>query len=101
MLVRIAEIDVHPHHLADYKALLAEEIEASVQLEIGVMFLHAVSPQDHPHRIRMFECYASRDAYVAHLQTPHFLKYKSETAQMVRSLTLVEADPIMLATKAM
>ena len=34
-----------------------------------------------------------------HLETPHFKKYKTETAGMVKSLTLVETEPILLGTK--
>ena len=99
-MVRIAEIEVDPHHLDDYKALLAEEIEASVRLEPGVIFLHAVSLQDAPTTIRVFECYANRAAYEHHLTTPHFLKYKSGTLHMVTSLRLLETDEIALASKA-
>jgi len=34
MLVRISEIQVHAEHLAQYKAILTEEAEASVRLEM-------------------------------------------------------------------
>jgi quinol monooxygenase YgiN len=99
-IVRIAEIEIDPHYLGDYKALLAEEIEASVQLEPGVIFLHAVSLQDAPQVIRVFECYANREAYERHLTTPHFLKYKTLTANMVRSLKLIDVDEVALESKA-
>jgi quinol monooxygenase YgiN len=45
------------------------------------------------------EVYASREAYEAHLETPHFLKYKAGTGGMVRSLRLVDVDPVMMRTK--
>jgi 4-carboxymuconolactone decarboxylase len=38
-------------------------------------------------------------AYKAHLETPHFKKYKTVTQGIVKSLKLVETDPIMLGTK--
>jgi quinol monooxygenase YgiN len=98
-IVRIAEIEIDPHSLEDYKALLAEEIEASIQLESGVIFLHAVSLKDAPHMVRVFECYASREAYEHHLTTPHFLKYKTMTREMVRALKLIDVDPLALASK--
>ena len=37
--------------------------------------------------------------YRAHLETPHFKKYKTGTQDMVKSLKLIETDPIMLGTK--
>ncbi len=98
-MVRIAEIEVDPHFLDDYIVLLAEEIEASVRLEPGVIFLHAVTLKEQPCVIRVFECYASREAYERHLTTPHFLKYKSGTLRMVKALKLVETDEIALASK--
>lgn len=98
-MVRIAEIEIDPHYLEDYKALLAEEIEASVKLEPGVLFLHGVALKEQPCVIRMLECYASRAAYEAHLTTPHFLKYKTGTLHMVKALKLVETDEIALASK--
>lgn len=98
-LFRIAELSIDPAHLADYNALLAEEIEASVRLEPGVRFLKAVALKSDPTQVRVFECYASQQAYEHHLTTPHFLKYKTGTAAMVKSLTLLEADPIALASQ--
>ena len=43
--------------------------------------------------------YADTGAYEAHVQTPHFLKYKTGTQGMVKSLTLLETDPVLLAAK--
>jgi len=98
-IVRIAEIEVDPEQVEAYRTLLAEEIEASVVKEPGVLMLHAVAEKDRPERIRILEVYASRGDYEAHLTTPHFLKYKSETSGMVRSLKLVDVDPVMMRAK--
>jgi quinol monooxygenase YgiN len=99
-MVRIAEIEVDPALLDLYLELLREEIAASVAIEPGVVMLHAVQLREAPHLVRLLEVYASREAYEAHLQTPHFLKYKLGTAGMVRSLRLLDADPIALASKS-
>ena len=98
-VIRMAEIEIDPARLEAYCALLSEEIDASVSLEKGVLSLSAVAIKEKPHRIRILEVYASQEAYEAHLKTPHFLKYKSETAGMVTSLTLVELDPIAMRSK--
>jgi hypothetical protein len=42
-IVRIAELEIDPEQLEAYRALLAEEIEASVDREPGVLMLHAVA----------------------------------------------------------
>ena len=98
-IVRLAELEIDPVQLHSYKALLAEEIEASVKSERGVLMLHAVSIKGRPSQIRIFEVYANQEAYEAHLVSPHFLKYKTLTSNMVQSLRLVETDPIILCAK--
>ena len=98
-IARLAEIIIDPLQLTPFKAALREEIETSLRLEPGVMTLYAASVKDHPEQIRVFEIYASQAAYQAHLQTSHFLKYKTDTKNMVRSLKLFELDPISLDAK--
>jgi quinol monooxygenase YgiN len=98
-LVRLAEIEVDPAQVAAYQAALKQEIEASLRLEPGVLALLAVAVKDHPEQIRLFETYRDEAAYRAHLETPHFKRYKVATAQMVKSLKLVETEPILLGSK--
>lgn len=99
MIVRIAELVIDPASIDIYAPLLSEEIEASVRLEPGVLFLFAVSVEGSPEAVRLMEGYVDLAAYEAHLATPHFLKYKAATAGMVRSLRLIETKPIALAAK--
>lgn len=98
-LIRIAELEIDPAQLNAYKAALREEIAASIRVEPGVLRLYAVSVKGHPEQIRLFEMYASAAAYEAHLRTPHFKKYKEGTVGMVKSLRLVETEPVMLGSK--
>jgi quinol monooxygenase YgiN len=99
-MVRIAEIEIDPDQLAAYKILLAEEQEASVRLEPGVLMLHSVAIAAQPTQIRLLEVYADRAAYEAHIRSPHFVKYKTSTDRMVKSLKLIETTPILLCAKA-
>ena len=98
-MVRIAELEIDPAQLENYKAELREEIEASIRLEPGVLALYAVSLKDSPTSIRIVETYADVDAYKAHIESPHFKKYKTNTEAMVKSLKLVETDPVLLGAK--
>jgi len=99
MIVRIAEVQIDPGRVETYTALLSEEIEASVRLERGVLFLFAVSVKGSPDKVRVIEGYADQAAYEAHLTTPHFLRYKTQTADLAISLRLIETDPITLKAK--
>ena len=97
-VVRLAELEIDSAHLESYKAAL-QEFATSIRVEPGVLTLYAVSVKDHPTQIRLFEIYANADAYETHLQSPHFKKYKSGTAGMVKSLKLLETEPILLGAK--
>ena len=99
-LVRLAELEIFPDQLGAYTAALKEEIATSVREEPGVLTLYAVSLKDHPEQIRLFEAYRDGSAYHAHLQSPHFKKYKEQTQLMVKSLTLLETDTLLLASKS-
>jgi quinol monooxygenase YgiN len=98
--VRIAEIEIDPDRLDAYRAAVAEEIAASVRVEPGVLALYAVSDRDDPAHVTVFEIYADIDAYRAHLETPHFERYKTATRDMVKSLKLREMTPILLGAKS-
>ena len=98
--IQIAEIDVDPAQLESYKAAVQEQIEAAIGLEPGVLVLYSVSNKDNPAHVTVFEIYRDKEAYLAHLQAPHFLKYKATVEKMVKSLKLIQVEPIMLGDKA-
>ena len=98
-LVRLAEIELDPDCMDEYDALLKEEIEASISKEPGVLMLYALRVLGQPTQRRLVEIYADDDAYRAHLQSEHFLKYKTGTEKMVRSLRLIETDPLLLRSR--
>ena len=94
MMVRIAEIEILPEYLEEYKAILKVESEASVKVEPGVICIFPMYQKENPTQIRLLEIYASKVAYQSHLQTPHFQHYKTTTLKMVKSLRLVEMHTI-------
>ena len=98
--IQIAAIEVDPAQLERYKAAVQEQIEAAIRLEPGVLVLYSVSNKDNPARVTVLEIYRDRDAYLAHLQAPHFLKYKATVEKMVKSVKLIPVEPVMLGAKA-
>jgi 4-carboxymuconolactone decarboxylase len=85
--------------LDNYNAYLKEGIEASMNLEAGVLTLFAVAEKENPNQITILEIYADEAAYKSHIQTPHFLKYKQGTLKMVQSLELIDASPLIPGLK--
>ena len=98
-MVRLAKLVIDPAWLERHNALLKEEIEASIKAEPGVLTLYAVAEKEKPTHITILEIYADTDAYKKHIQTPHFLKYKNGTKNMVKSLDLVETVPLIPGMK--
>lgn len=98
-VVRIAELEIDPAQLNAFQRALVEEIEVSIRVEPGVLALWAVSIKGHPEQIRLFETYRDTASYQSPLQTPHFKKYKTLTQGMVKGLTLLEREPLLLGTK--
>jgi len=94
-MVRLAKLVIDPNQLEAYKTFLKEEIETSLRIEPGVKTLYAISEKDNPTHITILEIYADTVAYQAHLKTPHFIKYKTRTKEMVKSLELVETVPLI------
>ncbi|MCD8270616.1 MAG: antibiotic biosynthesis monooxygenase [Parabacteroides sp.] len=98
-LVRLSKITVDPAQLDTYNAYLKEEIEASMRLELGVLTLYAMAEKEHPNKITILEIYANQEAYKSHIQTPHFLKYKQGTLDMVQDLELLDMTPLIPGLK--
>jgi quinol monooxygenase YgiN len=98
MIVRISEIEIDSAYLEQYKTILKEEAAQSVKLEPEVIAIHPMIQKENPAVFRILEIYASKEAYQSHLKTPHFLKYKSSTLNMVKSLKLVDMTPLDSAT---
>jgi len=94
MIVRMSEIDILPEYLDEYKKILKEEASASVHVEPGVIAIFPMYQIKNPTQVRIIEIYANNAAYQAHLKTPHFLFYKTETLKMVKDLKLVDMDNI-------
>lgn len=90
MIIRISEIEIDSVYFDEYVSILIEEADASVRLEKGVISIYPMYQKEKPTEIRILEIYADKEAYEAHLQTPHFTKYKTTTLKMVKSLRLID-----------
>ena len=94
LVVRIAEIEVHPEWLEAYLAAAGTVGAESVAKEPGVVCIFPMQKKESPTSIRIVEIYRSEEAYKAHLATPHFRKYKEGTPHMIKSLELVPMRPL-------
>lgn len=93
-LIRIAEIVLDSNFVTAYHQLLQEEARASVLLEPGVEAIVPMFDKNNPSKVTILEIYSNKTAYEAHLKTPHFIKYKTETLKMIKSLKLIDMTSI-------
>lgn len=97
-IVRLAQIEVYPERLEEYLGYAKEVGTVSMASEPGVIGLFSMRDKADPCKVYILEIYADQKAYQAHLQTVHFKKYKEGTASMVKSLKLIDTDPLVTAT---
>jgi 4-carboxymuconolactone decarboxylase len=74
-------------------------MNTAVKLEEGVLEYRVVNEKENPHRFTLIEIYRDYDSYLDHIKTPHFLKYKTRSQEMVKSLELIDANLIGRSTK--
>ena len=94
MVVRIAEIEVHPQYLKEYLEAARKVGEESVKKEPGVICIFPNQMTENENKIRIVEIYRNKEAYEHHLKTEHFQTYKQGTLHMVKSLNLVDLSPL-------
>lgn len=98
-VTRIAVLTINLSKLESYMKLLKEQMETAVRLEPGVISYKVYADKQNPAKLTLIEVYANNAAYLAHREASHFKKYKTETADMVKSLELSEVEPILTAQK--
>ncbi|MBD5608481.1 MAG: NADPH-flavin oxidoreductase [Desulfovibrio sp.] len=93
-ITRLSKIEVYPQYLDEYKKIATEVGEISLRVETGVLTMYAVADKENPNLITILETYASKEAYDAHIASPHFQKYKQGALKMVKNLILSDQIPL-------
>ena len=84
LMVRIADIQILPEFLEEYKSILKVAATTSLKVEPGVIAIFPIYQTEDSTNIKIVEVYASKAAYVSHLKTPHFILYKTSTSALVK-----------------
>lgn len=93
-IIQLAELEIDIIQLEAYLEYLNEEIQTSLNVELGVLMLYGMSEKETPTQIKLVEIYANQAAYESHIASPYFQKYKIGTADMVKSLKLTRMNSI-------
>ncbi len=93
-IIRYSVIEVVPEYLDEYLPLALEVGEVSMMTEPGGLAMYPTASKEDSCHITILEIYASQNAYKAHITSPHFQKYKQGTLHMVKSLQLLDQEPL-------
>ena len=93
-IIRYSVIEVVPDYIDEYLPLALEVGEISMRTEPGVLSMYPTVSTEDSCKVTIMEIYASQDAYKSHIASPHFQKYKQGTLHMVKSLQLLDQNPL-------
>src|SRR6266436_103032 len=81
--VVIAEVTVPPERLADFIAVSLEDARDSVVKEPCCQQFDVLLSADGSPTVVFYEVYDDRAAFEAHLQTPHFFRWRDATQALI------------------
>ena len=82
--VILVEFEVAAADLAAFLTLVRDNAAASVREEPGCRRFDVLTPQPPGGRVTLYEIYADRPAFEAHLATPHYAAFDAATRGLVR-----------------
>jgi quinol monooxygenase YgiN len=87
--VVIAEFEVAPDCLGAFLKLACDDARHSVVDEPGCRQFDIIRPEMLPNDVLFYEVYESREAFDAHLTTPHFARFRDGWATLAVTERLV------------
>ena len=82
-LVIWVEFTLQPGTREQFLDSVKRNAASSVQGEPGCRRFDVMVPQDGEDTVNLYEIYDDEAAFQAHLQTPHFAKFKSTVTEMI------------------
>jgi quinol monooxygenase YgiN len=92
-------VDVKPASSQAFKDVVLPEMAQSLKVEDGVLAMYAAIDKEKSYRWYFYEIYASKAAYEAHRNTPHFKDYLKQTTNMTTYKEAVAVVPNLLMNK--
>ncbi|MFD1001266.1 putative quinol monooxygenase [Ohtaekwangia kribbensis] len=99
LFIRLIKMEIATNSIDSFHKLANNVMLPGLKKEPGVLVMYAVAEKNKPAHISILEVYANAAAYENHVKTSHFIKYKTESKNMIKTLTLVDVNPILLGSK--
>jgi quinol monooxygenase YgiN len=98
LFTRLIKVELKASEINNFNQLAQSVMLPGINKEPGVLIMYAVAHKNQPTSVSILEVYANFSAYEKHLKTSHFLKYKSQSKNMVESLKLIDVKPVLLGS---
>jgi quinol monooxygenase YgiN len=99
LFMRLIKMEIDSNAITSFNELAKTVMLPEIKKESGVLVMYAVAKKNQPTQISILEVYADEQAYKKHLTTSHFIKYKTKSQKMVKSIKLIDVTPIFLGSK--
>lgn len=76
MYVLLVSIQIKPVHRAAFIEAMLDDARGSVANEPGCLRFDVIQDHEDSNRLYLYEVYRDRAAFDAHLQTPHFIRWR-------------------------
>ena len=80
MYVLMVTIKIKPEHKEAFMESMLGDAVGSVRNEPGCLRFDVMQDEEDPNKIYLHEVYKDRAAFDAHLQAPHFIKWRDAVA---------------------
>ncbi|MDQ0471902.1 putative quinol monooxygenase [Labrys wisconsinensis] len=87
--VVIVEFRLQPGALPAFRRLVDANARASVREEPGCRRFDVVEPADEADRVLLYEIYADRAAFEAHMRTGHYRSFDADSAGLVAAKSVI------------
>ena len=92
LFVVVVEFQLKPGSRAQFRKLIDVNADASVRDEPGCLQFDVLEPEGDSDRVLLYEIYADRAAFDAHLKTEHFHVFNSASESLCLRKTVTRCD---------
>jgi len=94
----IVDFRLKPGSRSAFRRLIDANARESAVQEPGCRRFDVLEPVGEDDRIMLYEVYADRAAFDAHVRSEHFARFDTESAALLSSKSVVECDLVLEAS---
>ena len=99
MYILIVNLEIKPEHRNAFIEAMLDDAKGSVEHEPGCLRFDVLQNQEDPNKICLYEVYRDKAAFEAHLEAPHYLRWRdtvkewhAKAPEVMRCTNIFPAD---------